>query len=40
MPDPLSLGDLQNILQRLLSERVSVRDLVMILEATADHVGG
>lgn len=35
----LSLGEIQKVLQNLVSERVSIRDLVMILECLADHVG-
>ena len=34
----LSLGDIQRVLQNLLQERVSIRDLVRILECLADHV--
>jgi flagellar biosynthesis protein FlhA len=37
VPDLLSLGDIQRVLQNLLRERVSVRDLVTILEAIADQ---
>lgn len=37
IPDLLSLGDVQHVLQNLLRERVSVRDLVTILEAIADQ---
>jgi flagellar biosynthesis protein FlhA len=37
VPDLLSLGDVQRVLQNLLRERVSVRDLVTILEAIADQ---
>jgi flagellar biosynthesis protein FlhA len=37
VPDLLSLGDVQRVLQNLLRERVSVRDLVTVLEAIADH---
>ncbi|MBI3968737.1 MAG: FHIPEP family type III secretion protein, partial [Chloroflexi bacterium] len=37
MPDLLTVGDVQRVLQNLLRERVSVRDLVTILEAIADH---
>ncbi|MFN0071908.1 MAG: flagellar biosynthesis protein FlhA, partial [Chloroflexota bacterium] len=35
--DVLSLGDIQHVLQNLLRERVSIRDLVTILEAIADQ---
>ena len=37
VPDLLSLGDVQRVLQNLLRERVSVRDLVTVLEAIADQ---
>ena len=37
IPDLLSLGDCQRVLQSLLRERVSIRDLVSILEAIADQ---
>jgi flagellar biosynthesis protein FlhA len=33
----LTLGDLQKVLQNLVQERVSIRDLVLILECLADH---
>jgi flagellar biosynthesis protein FlhA len=36
VPDLLGVGDVQHVLQHLLAERVSVRDLVTILEALAD----
>ncbi len=38
IPDVLSLGDVQKVLQNLVKERVSIRDLVSILETLADHV--
>lgn len=38
IPNQLSLGAVQNILQNLLRERVSIRDLVRILETLADSV--
>lgn len=37
VPDLLSLGELQKVLGNLLKERVSIRDLVTILETLADH---
>jgi flagellar biosynthesis protein FlhA len=37
IPELLSLGELQQVLQRLLRERISIRDLVTILEALANH---
>ncbi|SHF36962.1 flagellar biosynthesis protein FlhA [Desulforamulus putei] len=36
VPDMLSLGEIQKVLQNLLKERVPIRDLVTILEALAD----
>ena len=36
VPNLLTLGEIQKVLQNLLRERVSVRDLVSILEALAD----
>ena len=36
IPELLSLGDVQRVLQNLLAERVSVRDAATILEAMAD----
>ncbi len=36
VPKLVSLGDIQRVLRQLLRERVPVRDLVTILEATAD----
>ncbi|HEX3030694.1 MAG TPA: flagellar biosynthesis protein FlhA [Bacillota bacterium] len=37
VPDLLNLGDIQRILGNLLKERVSIRDLVTILETLADQ---
>lgn len=36
IPDLLSVGEIQKVLQNLLRERVSIRDLVTILEALSD----
>jgi flagellar biosynthesis protein FlhA len=36
-PAMLNLGEIQKVLQNLLKERVSIRDLVTILETLADH---
>jgi flagellar biosynthesis protein FlhA len=36
VPNLLTLGDIQKVLQNLLKERVSVRDLVTVLESVAD----
>ena len=33
----LSIGDVQKVLQKLLKEKVSMRNLNVILEALADH---
>ncbi len=38
IPDAMQLGDIQKILQNLVKERVSIRDLVTILETIADNV--
>ncbi|HEY4000652.1 MAG TPA: flagellar biosynthesis protein FlhA [Candidatus Xenobia bacterium] len=38
VPDQLSLGEVQKVLQNLVKERVSIRDLVTILETLADNV--
>lgn len=38
VPEQLSLGEVQKVLQNLVRERVSVRDLVTILETVADNV--
>ncbi|MCL5036822.1 MAG: flagellar biosynthesis protein FlhA [Chloroflexi bacterium] len=38
IPDQLALGEVQKVLQNLVRERVSVRDLVTILETIADNV--
>ncbi|MBK5251287.1 MAG: flagellar biosynthesis protein FlhA [Peptostreptococcaceae bacterium] len=37
IPDLLSVGDLQKVLQNLLRERVPIKDLVTILETLADY---
>ncbi len=36
-PDPLSVGDIQRVLAKLLKERVSIRNLPVIFEALADY---
>ena len=38
VPDRISLGEVQRVLQNLVRERVSVRDLVTVLETIADNV--
>jgi len=37
IPNVINIGGVQKVLQRLLTERVSIRDLHTILEATADY---
>jgi len=37
VPNVLTIGEIQQVLQSLLSERVSIRDMVTILEALGDH---
>ncbi|MFA5527336.1 MAG: FHIPEP family type III secretion protein, partial [Peptostreptococcales bacterium] len=37
IPDLLTLGEVQKVLQNLLKERVSIRDLLTILETLADY---
>ncbi len=37
VPKTLSLGDVQKVLQNLLRERVSIRDLITIFETLADY---
>ncbi|HAW50434.1 TPA: flagellar biosynthesis protein FlhA [bacterium] len=39
IPEPLTIGELQKVLHNLLRERVSVRNMVTILETLADWVG-
>jgi len=39
VPGLVSIGLLQNVLQRLLSEWVPIRDMMLILESLADHAG-
>ena len=36
VPELLSIGEIQKVLQHLLAERISIRDLVTILESLAD----
>lgn len=37
VPGMISIGDLQKVLQNLLKEKISIRNLASILEALADH---
>ena len=39
VPGMLRAGEIQRVLQALVRERVSVRDLETILEALAEHAG-
>ncbi len=39
VPDRLSVGDVQRVLQLLLREKVSIRNLPLILETLADYAG-
>lgn len=39
IPDLLSVGDVQKVLQKLLKEKVSIRDMVTILETLSDNAG-
>ena len=39
IPGQVSIGLLQNVLQKLLAEWVPIRDLLMIIETIADHSG-
>ena len=37
LPDLMSIGDIQKVLANLLKERISIRDMVTILEVLADY---
>lgn len=39
IPELMGIGDVQKVLQNLLRERVSIKDIVAILEALADYAG-
>ena len=39
IPNLLTLGEVQKVLQSLLRERVGIRDLATVLETLADHAG-
>ncbi|MCX6646081.1 MAG: FHIPEP family type III secretion protein, partial [bacterium] len=39
LPDTIGLGDVLRVCRNLLAERVSIRDLVVIFETIADHIG-
>ena len=38
VPDQMSYGEIEKVLQNLVKERVSIRDLVTVLETLADNV--
>ncbi|MCR3921375.1 MAG: flagellar biosynthesis protein FlhA [Firmicutes bacterium] len=40
IPNMLSIGEVQKVLQNLLREKIPIRDTVTILEALADHASG
>lgn len=40
VPKLMSVGEIQKVLQNLLEEGISIRDLVTIFETLADHAGG
>ncbi len=37
IPDLMTIGEIQKVLQNLLKERVSIKDMVTILESLADN---
>jgi flagellar biosynthesis protein FlhA len=39
LPDTIGLGDVLRVCRNLLAERISIRDLVVIFETIADHIG-
>ncbi len=39
LPDVLGLGDILRVCKNLLAERISIRDLLVIFETIADHIG-
>jgi len=39
VPDVMGIGDIQKVLQNLLGERVSIKDIISILESLADYAG-
>jgi len=39
LPDTLGLGDILRVCRNLLAERISIRDLAIIFETIADHIG-
>lgn len=39
LPELMGIGDIQKVLQNLLSERVPIKDTITILEALADYAG-
>jgi flagellar biosynthesis protein FlhA len=39
LPDVLGLGDILRVCKNLLAERISIRDMLVIFETMADHIG-
>ena len=39
VPNVLTIGEIQQVLQNLLAERIPIRDLITILETLANHAG-
>ncbi len=39
LPDVLGLGDILRVCKNLLAERISIRDMLVIFETIADHIG-
>jgi len=39
IPDVMGIGDIQKVLQNLLGERISIKDIISILESLADYAG-
>ena len=39
LPDVIGLGDILRVCRNLLAERIGIRDLVVIFETIADHIG-
>ena len=39
IPDVMGIGDIQKVLQNLLAERISIKDIISVLESLADYAG-
>ena len=39
IPDVMGIGDIQKVLQNLLGERISIKDIISVLESLADYAG-